>query len=474
MPVIRFISTNPVQKIRTRLAVATIAAGLALSASGGAFAQASRGGIASLFIPDFLPRDLPVFVDSLGLEEWQRPILEALLDDYQTNFATAADGVRASMGQLKDAAAGTSPDKIVDLISRPLVSWGEEKKKLRNDFLESVKSQLSDVQVESWPRLERALLREKALPNGELSGESLDLVLIARETDAPPAVADAARAAIEDYELKLNQALAAREQVLEGTIASMLSAMGPNDMEKLQGIQQRIMQLRVAVREVQDMSLTAIRDALGSEYGPKFEQRALRRAFPAVYGPDPMTPLFDAAQALPDLADDQKEKLAALRTSFTGDHGALQVRYADAIRKSEPTERIRRMRDAATKAAGGTVKASESPEIDAIKNERGDLYARYRAQLAEILNDQQKEAVPGFGKPGADLAGQKYNDAVHLGTGGAASGGDGVSAPSKQGSSVAGGDEKVDPAVKPSKNSSPKMNDTKPGESKPPKSPKSE
>ena len=473
MHVIRFISTNSAQKFRNRLAVATLATSLALGATGSAMAQASRGGIASLFIPDFLPRDLPVFVDSLGLEEWQRPILEALLDDYQTNFATAADGVRASMGQLKDAAAGTSPDKIVDLISKPLVSWGEEKKKLRADFLESVKSQLSEVQVESWPRLERALLREKALPNGELSGESLDLVLIARETDAPPAVADAARAAIDDYELKLNQALAAREQVLEGTIASMLGAMGPNDMDKLQGIQQRIMQLRVAVREVQDASLAAIRDALGSEYGPKFEQRALRRAFPAVYGPDPVTPLFEAALALPDLSDDQKEKLAALRTTFTADHGSLQMRYADALRKSEPLERIRRMRDAQTKAAGGTVKSGDSAEIDAIKTERGDLYARYRAKLAEILTDQQKESVPGFGKPGADLAGQKYGDAVHLGTGGAA-GGDGVRAPSKQGDSATAGEEKVDPAVKPSKNSSPTMNDTKTNEPKPAKSPKAE
>ena len=102
--------------IRNQLASFVLATSLALAIAPTTFAQGARGGMASMFTPDFLPRDLPVFVDSLGLEEWQRPILEALLEDYGTNFATAADGVRASMGQLKDVAAGTNPDKIVDLI----------------------------------------------------------------------------------------------------------------------------------------------------------------------------------------------------------------------------------------------------------------------------------------------------------------------------------------------------------------------
>ncbi|MFZ9880975.1 MAG: hypothetical protein ACO3QC_06195 [Phycisphaerales bacterium] len=50
--------------IRTRLAAAVLAAGMALVAAPSASAQfGGRSGMATLFVPDFLPRDLPVFVD---------------------------------------------------------------------------------------------------------------------------------------------------------------------------------------------------------------------------------------------------------------------------------------------------------------------------------------------------------------------------------------------------------------------------
>ena len=465
LTVIRLNTHRAVPMIRTKLASFVIAATVACSAAPAVMAQGARGGIGGMFVPDFLPRDLPVFVDSLGLEEWQRPILEALLEDYDTNFQTAADGVRASMGQFKDVAATANPDKIVEMISSPLIKWGDEKKKLRADFLESVKSQLSDVQVEAWPRLERALRREKALPNGELSGEALNLVIIAREVDAPPAVADAARNALDEYEIKLDAALAAREVELEASIAPMLKAL--NDNTKLVATQERIMQRRVAVREVQDAGIASIRDALGSDYGAGFEKRALRRAFPQVYGPDPVTPMFEASLALPDITEEQKGKLIALKGRFDTEHGALQVRYADAIRTSEPKEPRRRAEALALKAAGGAPKFTESPEIDSIKSERQELFSRFRASIAEILNDAQKEAVPGFGKPGADLPeGQKYGDAVHMGTGGVAGGKNPATSPANGGSLIA------DPAQKPKPNARPTLNDTKPAGAQPSDAPK--
>ena len=200
MSVISFNHRRVLPSLRSKLAAAVIAAGLACSMSASVHAQAGRGGMGALFVPDFMPRDLPVFVDALGLEEWQRPILEALLEDYGTNFATAADGVRSKMSQFKDSAASSNPDRIVEMIAAPLIDWGTEKKKLRDDFLESVRSQLSDVQSEAWPRFERAMRREKSLPNGVLSGESLNLILITREIDVPPIIADGARAAMDAYD----------------------------------------------------------------------------------------------------------------------------------------------------------------------------------------------------------------------------------------------------------------------------------
>jgi hypothetical protein len=473
MTVIRQPRTALRSTIRTRIASAMVAFGVAVAVVPAASAQAPRGGIGSLFVPDFLPRDLPVFVDSLGLEEWQRPIMEALLDDYQTNFATAADGVRAQMGQFKDVAGSVNPDEVIGMITKPLVAWGEEKRQLREDFLQNVRSQLSDVQTEQWPKLERALRREKSLPAGELSGESLNLVMLIRELDVPPLVLDGAFVAIEEYERSLDAALSARDAEIEGSIANRLKAMGPNDTQKLQSMEERIMARRVQVRSIQEQSLATIVSALGSEYGEKLRLRALRRAFPQAYGPDPVSPIFESALAIPDLTETQKAQLNDLRSQFASEHAVIQDRYAEAIRRFEPLEPRRRAEAIAQrKATGGTTKISDSPEIDAVKADRQSLFTRFRAAIAEILNDQQKELVPGFGKPGADLpGGQRYGDAVHLGTGGSGAGGKGVATPVKPGGNSLIQEERIDPAIKPRDGG---RGTTDPETPRPAKSPKAE
>ena len=133
--------------LRTRLAALALALGAAWTAVPAAEAQfGGKSGMASLFTPDFLGRDLPVFVEALGLEEWQKPILEALLEDYETNFNTAADGVRSGMSQFRDVAAGANPERVVEMISQPLVNWAAEKRRLREDFLESVRGTLANDQ----------------------------------------------------------------------------------------------------------------------------------------------------------------------------------------------------------------------------------------------------------------------------------------------------------------------------------------
>ena len=397
------LTTALLRATRSHLVAAVLAVGVCGACVPAVHAQfGGRGGMASLFMPDYLPRDLPVFVDSLQLEEWQRPILEALLEDYMTNFKTAEDGVRNRMAQLKDIAAGTDPSKVIQLVTKPLTDWAAEKIALRAEFLENVRSQLGESQFELWPRFERTMRREKALPNGELSGETLNLFLIMRELDASPSAADSARLALDEYELSLDAALAARENLLESMMSAQFKAMDTGDSEGGVAASEAIMVRRVAVRDAQDKAIVAIRDALGAEFGPLFEKNALQRAFPQVYRPDPVTPVLDAVASLPDLTDDQKTSLNALRDQFNIEWPALQTRMADGYRMSEPLKPRRDVERMRQKAAGGTVRFTDVPEIEMLKTERETLFAKYRELIAGILNESQKNAIPGMGKPGAD------------------------------------------------------------------------
>ena len=443
-------------KIRTRLALTALALGCAFASAPVAEAQfGGRSGMASLFTPDFLPRDMPVFVDSLALEEWQRPVLEVLLQDYETGFSTAADGVRAKMASFKDVASGASADRVIELISEPLVAWTAEKKKLREELLTSVRSILGESQVEYWPRLERALRREKSLPNGELSGESVDLTLILRETQASPLALDAARPAIDNYEIKLDEALVARDAVLDSAIAPLLKAMSASDINSGVAAQESIMVKRIAVRDAQEAGILAIRDALGAEYGSAFERRALQRAFPQVFRPDPIQPLIDGALALPDISDDQKQRLTALNTQYGLDLNTLHTTLMDAYKATEPGEPRRRTDLARQKAEGGTVRIGDAPQLEAAKKAREDLYSKYRDLLAAILSPAQREAVPGFVKESApDPEKEKASRAAAREAEAATSGGDAPARPQMSGpkSGSGGLNQKPDRPLSPAEN----------------------
>lgn len=434
----RMIAALNLTKIRNRLALAVLAAGCAFASVPTASAQfGGRSGMASMFTPDFLPRDLPIFVDSLSLEEWQRPVLEVLLQDYDTNFNTAADGVRAKMASFKEVAAGANAERVLEMISEPLVAWTAEKKRLRDDFLAGVRGTLGDTQLENWPRLERALRREKSLPLGELSGESIDLTLIVREVQPSPLALDSARVAIEQYEVALDAALATRDEALDSAIAPLLRAMSAADASGGVAAQEGIMQKRVVVRGAQEAGITAIRDALGSEYGTAFERRALEKSFPQVFRPDPITPLIEGAKALPDLTDDQKSKLSALSTQYGFDLEAARVALMDAYKATEPSEPRRRTELARKKAEGQTVQLTDAPQVEKAKQDREALYERYRNELAAILNNDQQLAVPGFVKQaGYDPSKERPQtpkDGGAVPTGGGAGGG-------PLGSSVPAGD----------------------------------
>jgi Spy/CpxP family protein refolding chaperone len=403
MPVNRRLILSSNRPLRTRLAALALALGAAWTAVPAAEAQfGGKSGMASLFTPDFLGRDLPVFVEALGLEEWQKPILEALLEDYETNFNTAADGVRSGMSQFRDVAAGANPERVVEMISQPLVNWAAEKRRLREDFLESVRGTLANDQSEQWPRLERALRREKSLPLGELSGESLDLTVVVRELRAPMSALEMTAEAMEAYEVALDAALASRDAELDASIAPLLKAMSSGDTGSGVASQERIMQWRVEVRNAQEAGIASIRTALGEEFGPDFERRAMQKAFPMVYRPDPVTPLLEGALALPDLTDAQRAQLETLSQEFTTEFDGVRGQLVAAYRETEPQEPRRRTELAKRRAAGEQTRLSDPPSVEQAKAAREELFTKYRLRITEILTSEQKQAVPGLVKADAE------------------------------------------------------------------------
>jgi len=436
---------------RFLLAAAVTAASFTLTPC--AQAQLPReAGFNEIFSTDFMPKDMSLFVDFLELEDWQKPVLEALLSDYQAEYRAGEQGLRDKLTAMKDQIAGAGENGALTVLMKPIEDWKAEKEAMKQRFLDDVKGQLSDAQLERWPRLERALRREKQLPQGRLSGEKTDLIIVMRQIDVPLDNRMEAKDAIAAYETALDLALMERIKQQEASQPRIRKALTDNDPASGLVELERIVATRVAVRNVTDAHIDALATAFGAEWGPKFRERAMRDAYPLACRTPPLDPFFENVLAIEDLSAEQIAQINDIRSRFNDSMNALQVQFVAKVRQVEPereTERVRLAADAARNVQ--TSKGEQEPYKDLIA-ERDRLIEDARNRVIALLNEEQKAKIPGIDKyrekeedrvkPGSDAA--KKRDALRsddqapmgadgLGTRSPAarskSGGDGTDAP---------------------------------------------
>lgn len=434
---------------RTLLLIAILALPCSLAAS--AHAQfGGRSAMVQAVESDVLQRDLPIFAESLQLEEWQRPIMDMLLEDYLSSFNAGIEAMKQRM-QGVQVAPGSKPS-IQDVLA-PLEEWSVQKKQLYAGFLQSVKSQLSPQQLERWPVLERALRRERLLPQALLSAEGINLIGIMQDLAPPPEVALAAAPALEQYELRLDEALQARQARMNDIVPALKEAMSEMNHDRGVELQERITVTRVALREVQERSIEEVATAMGADWGERFRTMAMQRAYPEAFQPSPVMRQYVAALALTTLSDEQRTTIASYKGEFQTALDALGQEMLAAIRKQEPKEVRRRVEQARQRREGNVVSAPPAPEqgsVESVRLNRAQTNEKYRELLEAQLTPEQYQELPGAGKMSIKSRETKSDGATH-GDGRLQSNRPaGRNAPGANGKPGTGGGERPNPASIPS------------------------
>lgn len=406
MSLVRFVSSRSFRRLAAVVAVAAACAAPAAHCQFG-----GKAGFESAFVADYYARDVSLFVDFLGLEDWQRPIIETLLDDYIASFNAGVEGVRDRMQKIKENLANVPADQVLKRIMAPIDEWASAKVKLREEFVENVKTQLSEGQLEKWPKFERAMRREKSLDKFEIQGEGVNLTTVLKEMQVAPKTMDEIQPAVEEYEIQLDRSLLARQHIIEESQPKYTEAMSRNDQQAGLAATESIMRARVAVRDAQDAGRESVRDALqkttGDDVAAEFDAMALERAFPKVYRSDPVLPMFENAKAIADLTEEQKSGLDSLESQYRGEVPVANKKLADAFRQEEPKEPRRRVEMMMSRqqpqepgAAKNVVSRArgEAEVIASARKEREDFFEHYRKAIMEILNQEQKKQMPIYGK----------------------------------------------------------------------------
>lgn len=397
-------SSRPVTLVtRTRaaaLAVALCAAGAVTAPAAAQFG--GRAAFGEAFKPDILQRDINLMNSTLQLEEWQRPIVEALMQDYAASFNTGVEALKdkmkaASVEATKGNAA--SGDQILARVMEPMNAWSDEKRRMFDKFMGDLKNQLGPQQQERWPSFERALRRERMLPEGDLSGESIDLWAVMGRMQLSAAEEESTRAAVTEYEIALDAALSTRARRMKELEPELTDAMRAMNFDAGAAAQDKVMALRIAVRSANDAGVESIAAALGGERGAQFRRMALEAGYPDVFRVHPVMVMMQQARALSSLTPEQATAIDALMAEFAVACDAEDAKLYEAVRSEEPKAPRKRASQAAERRSGsapGTPQAGNAADpVVRARVAREEMGKPFRERLLAILTPEQRMEMPG-------------------------------------------------------------------------------
>jgi len=383
--------------LRAPLASCLIVAGTLLIAPAPAEAQyGGAAGFAEVMSPHYLRRDLRIFEDALRLDPAQAAILQSLFWDYESRHEASRQRMLEQIESLRDDLQSLDRTQQVRMIFEPFITQATDWEQQRTQFLQDVQYLLNERQQQEWPEFLMRLRREKDLPRGELAGERTDLLQIFRQLGLPPSAAQSLAPVLDGYAHQLDAALIRRERDVTDSRIALMTSMRDEDPRTALSLYRRQLDLRVAVRNVNDQYRDLIAAELPDEHAGRFRAEALESGYPRIYRPTPAQRVIDAALRLEDLDEAMQVAVNDLHTAFHAELFELNDRLLRALRDFEPRDAIRRAELSASERPQ-TANANQPARDDTqpLFASREQMSRRYVNMLQDILGDDLFLTLPG-------------------------------------------------------------------------------
>ncbi|MCA9291571.1 MAG: hypothetical protein KDA25_10620 [Phycisphaerales bacterium] len=340
--------------------------------------------------------------DMEGIPEEIRKELAAQLDERLAEITERlANGAMNAVDHEPEMIDFEALEKQMAELTERAEVFRVEKKRLRDQFVNDVRVQLTDEQTRRWPAFERKLTRIKTLPRGRLSGERTDLFKVAEKVE-PTVLHDATLAdTFAAYDLALDEALRARNERVEELQREVEQAMQLDDTRQAMAFIDEASALRIAVRDTNRRfadhiaaTLETTDPALATTFRDEVRQTMFGRAWATTRGER----IFDAALALEELTPDQRTAVGELQRTFLQDLEARNASIERLMINSEPDEPKRGVEQMQQMMSGGEFRMPEDPVRDALKDRRA-LEQRYVDQLHALLTPELVEQLPPLQRP---------------------------------------------------------------------------
>ena len=353
----------------------------------------AQAGFNEVFQPDYYRRDMQLFMDYLKLEPWQKPIVEMMIEDYQISFDAGTQSCRDEMQNLKEEMMA-DPANAMQIALRPIQEWEREKGVMKLELIENIRTQLSPLQMERWPSLDRAMRREKDLPKGQIPGESMNLFVVLHGMELTPADVQGIDPALLDYEVKLDRALEDRNKTLKQHQKKIQDAMVEKNIDVGMAALKRISESRAVVCAIHFSALDEISANLSPEKAEEFKKAVLKNSFPEIYEETIVDKVLKTIRRDESLQPEQITLVDQIESRYLVSLEQSNIALLEAYKvdgKQIPI--IEANRAIARRNKQSTRMARLPDSILALTREREEMLERYRQELLNILSENQKKSV---------------------------------------------------------------------------------
>jgi hypothetical protein len=379
------------------LAIAMVSALAATAAAPAQFGEAA--GFGEVMSPYFFKRDLVHFANGLELDEGQSVILESLYWDYEEEHAAGKAAMLDRLSNMRDELKDLERDQILGLVFQPFEERAREWQRLRDDFLQNVRAILNTEQNAEWPEFRRFLRREKELPGGRFSGESVNLYHVLRSLDLEVPVRTTADEALAAYDVYLDEVLARREDLLQQSRLMMMHSIRDQRPDDALSLYEKQIDARVAIRDINDEYVDFIAASLPADIGATFRTEALSTGYPRIFRPTYAQRLFNEALKLDDLGEEVMTAIRELESAFQSELAVVNDQLWRLIREHEPAEeRYRAVKFALRSAPNPESRLEARKPADPTRDpfrRREEIGRRYIEMLQNLLTPEQFAALPG-------------------------------------------------------------------------------
>ena len=270
-----------------------------------------------------------------------------------------------------------------------------ERTQLKHGFETDPTLLLTDEQAEVWPVVDRQLRRLNTLSRGELAGESLDLYQLVDQWKSGAAKEQPAADTLDDYELRLDDALSQRNAFLTESEVDTFMAWAEQDHKKSLALIGRESDLRRSVRNVNEAFAETIAGDLDEQEAASFRQAARKAAYQSVYRTMRQQRLFAQAKAIDGLDSDVLDAVTNLETAYLEELALVNDQLVAATHDYEPGQK-KRMIEMMQQFRSGSMQLDRRPTNPIIDGhrQRRSLGERYAKQLKSILTTEQFESLP--------------------------------------------------------------------------------